>query len=263
MSNEIAFEMAPSSVRFGVGVTREVGMDLADLGVRRVLVLTDAAVSRLPPVQTVLQSLEENRVACDVYDRVRIEPNDVSFQDAIAFAGRVHLRCIRRRRGRLDDRHRQGGQPLHGVSTGRLSGLREPADWKGAGGPWTAQAADGDSDDGRHRQRNHRRQRVRCDASPRQDRNFQPPVEADARLPRSGQHANPAGGGRRIERAGHPQPRGRVVHGAALHRAAAAGSAVAAASLPGLESDQRHLVARSAPHRVPLSRARGRRSVRR
>jgi hydroxyacid-oxoacid transhydrogenase len=86
MSNEIAFEMAPSPVRFGAGVTREVGMDLADRGVRRVLVLTDPALSRLAPVQTVLQSLEENRVACAVYSRVRVEPNDASFLDAIAFA---------------------------------------------------------------------------------------------------------------------------------------------------------------------------------
>ena len=39
--NDRAFEMAVSSVRFGAGVTREVGMDLADMGCRRVLVLTD------------------------------------------------------------------------------------------------------------------------------------------------------------------------------------------------------------------------------
>jgi hydroxyacid-oxoacid transhydrogenase len=86
MKRETAFEMAPAAIRFGVGVTREVGMDLADLGVRRALVVTDAALARLPPVGTVLQSLQDNGIACVVYDRVRIEPNDVSFLDAIAFA---------------------------------------------------------------------------------------------------------------------------------------------------------------------------------
>jgi hydroxyacid-oxoacid transhydrogenase len=86
MSKDIAFEMAVSSVRYGVGVTREVGMDLADMGAKLVMVLTDPVVAKLAPVQTVLESLERNRVAFALYDRVRVEPSDESFLDAIAFA---------------------------------------------------------------------------------------------------------------------------------------------------------------------------------
>jgi hydroxyacid-oxoacid transhydrogenase len=78
--------MAASSIRFGVGVTREVGMDLADMGVKLVLVVTDPVVARLPPVQAVIESLEASKVPYVVYDRVRVEPTDDSFEDAIAFA---------------------------------------------------------------------------------------------------------------------------------------------------------------------------------
>jgi hydroxyacid-oxoacid transhydrogenase len=78
--------MAASSVRFGAGVTREIGMDLADFGVQHILVITDPIVAKLPPVQTALESLEANRIRFTIYDRVRIEPTDESFQDAIAFA---------------------------------------------------------------------------------------------------------------------------------------------------------------------------------
>jgi len=88
MRNENAFEMAASQVRFGLGVTREVGMELADLGVRSALVLADPRLARMSPVLTVLESLEDHRVPFTLYDRVRVEPTDESFQDAIAFAGR-------------------------------------------------------------------------------------------------------------------------------------------------------------------------------
>ena len=81
--------MATSSVRFGAGVTREVGADLQALGVRRALVITDPTVSRLPPMQTVLASLEAAGIAFDVFDRVRVEPTDESFLEAIAFASRA------------------------------------------------------------------------------------------------------------------------------------------------------------------------------
>jgi hydroxyacid-oxoacid transhydrogenase len=86
MSHEIAFEMATSSVRYGPGVTREVGMDFVDLGVKNVLVVTDPVVGRLRPAEVVLESLEANGVRFTVYDRVRVEPTDESFLDAIAFA---------------------------------------------------------------------------------------------------------------------------------------------------------------------------------
>lgn len=78
--------MAVSSVRYGSGVTREVGMDLADRGVRRSLVVTDPVMAGLPPAQTVVDSLAQHGVECVVYDRVRIEPTDASFLDAIVFA---------------------------------------------------------------------------------------------------------------------------------------------------------------------------------
>lgn len=86
MKNEIAFEMAASNIRFGAGVTREVGMDIADLGAREVLVITDPVLAKMPPVQNTLQALEDAGVSFVVYDRVRVEPTDESFLHAIAFA---------------------------------------------------------------------------------------------------------------------------------------------------------------------------------
>lgn len=86
MQNENAFEMANSSIRFGFGVTREVGAELADLGKKRVLVLTDPVVRALPPVGAVLESLQEHKIEFTVFDRVRIEPTDESFREAICVA---------------------------------------------------------------------------------------------------------------------------------------------------------------------------------
>src|SRR5499427_1718590 len=86
MTHEIAFEMATSSVRYGVGVTREVGMDLADLGVKEALVLIDPVVAKLPTGDVVRNSLDAAGVRFCIYDRVRVEPTDESFLDAIEFA---------------------------------------------------------------------------------------------------------------------------------------------------------------------------------
>jgi hydroxyacid-oxoacid transhydrogenase len=69
-----------------VGVTREVGMDLAELDIRNALVITDPTLRKLPPVATVRASLEASGIRHAVFDRVRVEPTDESFHDAITFA---------------------------------------------------------------------------------------------------------------------------------------------------------------------------------
>ncbi|XP_028988835.1 hydroxyacid-oxoacid transhydrogenase, mitochondrial isoform X2 [Betta splendens] len=78
--------MASSNLRYGEGVSREIGMDLQNLGARSVCVMTDRNLSRLPPVEVVLESLEQSGVGFSVYDSVRVEPTDTSFKHAISFA---------------------------------------------------------------------------------------------------------------------------------------------------------------------------------
>ena len=83
---DTAFEMAASNIRFGAGVTREVGMDLADMDVRRVLVVTDPKLVTLPPVEKVRESLATEGIEYDLFDQVQVEPSDKSVQQAIQVA---------------------------------------------------------------------------------------------------------------------------------------------------------------------------------
>ncbi|XP_036374526.1 hydroxyacid-oxoacid transhydrogenase, mitochondrial isoform X2 [Megalops cyprinoides] len=85
-TTDYAFEMACSNIRYGEGVTREIGMDLQNLGARNVCLMTDRNLSRLPPVTAVLDSLAKHGVAYKCYDKVRVEPTDTSFKEAIDFA---------------------------------------------------------------------------------------------------------------------------------------------------------------------------------
>ncbi len=86
MPHNNAFQMTTANIRFGAGCTREVGMDLADMGVKRAMVVTDPTLSKLPPVARVLQSLEDAGVAFSLFDQVLVEPTDASFGEAIVAA---------------------------------------------------------------------------------------------------------------------------------------------------------------------------------
>ncbi|KAK7091109.1 hydroxyacid-oxoacid transhydrogenase, mitochondrial-like [Littorina saxatilis] len=85
-SKEYAYEMACSNIRYGEGVTQEVGLDCKNLKARNVCVMTDKTLTKLDPVKVTLESLERAEVPYKLYDKVRVEPSDESFKQAIQFA---------------------------------------------------------------------------------------------------------------------------------------------------------------------------------
>lgn len=83
---EYAFEMAASSIRFGPGCTKEVGMDFKNMGAKRVCVVTDGNVAKLDAMRQVIEGLTKEGIEFTVYDKCRVEPKDSSIKEAIAFA---------------------------------------------------------------------------------------------------------------------------------------------------------------------------------
>lgn len=79
MTFETVVTMDASSIKYGPGVTREVGYEMERLGARRVMVLTDPNLAGSEPVAMTLEALHSDRIDAVLYDRVRIEPTDVSF----------------------------------------------------------------------------------------------------------------------------------------------------------------------------------------
>jgi hydroxyacid-oxoacid transhydrogenase len=81
-----AFQISTSNLRFGRGITHEVGMDLEDMGLKRTLLVIDPRLRDLPTGPTVLQSLKAARRDFEIFDAVATEPTDRSFHEAIAVA---------------------------------------------------------------------------------------------------------------------------------------------------------------------------------
>ncbi|MGE5191722.1 MAG: iron-containing alcohol dehydrogenase, partial [Deltaproteobacteria bacterium] len=86
MHTDTAFQLAVSNIRFGSGITREVGMDLAELGARRVMLVIDPALVDLPTGAAVVEALRGSQIEFVLYDQVRVEPTDAAFQSAAQFA---------------------------------------------------------------------------------------------------------------------------------------------------------------------------------
>jgi alcohol dehydrogenase class IV len=83
---ESVFAIDPVPIRFGPGALREVGHEAAALGLKRAAIFTDAQVGRLEALHLVARALADAGVDAVVYDEVRVEPTDRSFEAAARFA---------------------------------------------------------------------------------------------------------------------------------------------------------------------------------
>lgn len=80
------FSVSAANLVIGPGSTLEVGDHAADLGLKRVLVVTDPRLREMEPVAMALASLREAGVDHDVWSEISVEPTDASFMAAAAFA---------------------------------------------------------------------------------------------------------------------------------------------------------------------------------
>ena len=83
---ETAFTMDTSSIKYGPGVTAEVGHEMKRLGSRRVMVVTDPGMKYSEAVSITMSSLKAEGIDAVLFDGVHVEPTDVSFKGAIRFA---------------------------------------------------------------------------------------------------------------------------------------------------------------------------------
>ena len=84
--NDTVFTMRSTPYKFGVGATDETGDELAALGLKRVLVVTDAGVAATGLPERVLGLIRAKNIESSLFRDVSVEPTDTSVKAAIEFA---------------------------------------------------------------------------------------------------------------------------------------------------------------------------------
>jgi len=83
---ETVFTYAAPALKFGSGASAEIGHDLAALGARRVLLITDPGVAATGHPARIAEQVVARGLEVTTYDAARVEPTDESMSHAIAFA---------------------------------------------------------------------------------------------------------------------------------------------------------------------------------
>ncbi|HEX6076452.1 MAG TPA: hydroxyacid-oxoacid transhydrogenase [Micromonosporaceae bacterium] len=83
---ETVFTYGAPHLKFGSGACDEIGFDLSQYGVKRVLVITDPGVSATDTPQRVAAQMARFGIEARVFDGVHVEPTDQSLDAAVGYA---------------------------------------------------------------------------------------------------------------------------------------------------------------------------------
>ena len=84
---ETVFTWGAPPLKFGVGALDEIGFDCAQLGLERVLIVSDEGVAATGLPSRAAESMQNAGLKPTVFTGVHVEPTDESFRAAVEFAG--------------------------------------------------------------------------------------------------------------------------------------------------------------------------------
>jgi hydroxyacid-oxoacid transhydrogenase len=86
LTDETIFTWGAPPLKFGAGAADEIGFELSQYGVRRVLVVTDPGIAQIGIPHRIADTIRRYDIEVEIFDGVHVEPTDDSFTKAIGYA---------------------------------------------------------------------------------------------------------------------------------------------------------------------------------
>src|SRR4051794_21930583 len=86
LTEETIYTWGAPPLKFGPGAVDEIGFEMSQFGVERVLIVTDTNVHSAGLPQRIADSLRRYDIHAEIYDGVHVEPTDESMDKAAGYA---------------------------------------------------------------------------------------------------------------------------------------------------------------------------------
>ena len=86
LREETIFTWGAPPLKFGAGAADEIGFEMSQYGVRRVLIVTDPGINAIGAPQRIADNLRRYDIDSEIFDGVHVEPTDDSMNKAVEYA---------------------------------------------------------------------------------------------------------------------------------------------------------------------------------